>query len=171
VHAYLEPYPGRPGGISFRPIDDADQPFLRDLYASVRAAELAQVPWPEQAKRQFLDVQFALQHRHYLKNYGGADLLLIESDRVPIGRVYVYRAPGEIRLMEIALVGEWRGRGIGSALVGELIDEARIKNCELTLHVEPDNPAQRLYQRLGFRLIEHRGVYDFLGWSPETASS
>jgi len=35
------------------------------------------------------------------------------------------------------------------------------------LHVEPDNPAQRLYQRLGFRLIENRGVYDFLGWKSQ----
>jgi len=132
----------------------------------VRAAELAPVPWPAPAKRAFLDEQFALQHQHYLKNYPGADLLLIEQDGIPIGRIYVYRTPAEIRLMDIALNAEQRSRGIGSALLCELMDEARATNRELTLHVEPDNPAQRFYQRLGFCLIEHRGVYEFLGWKP-----
>lgn len=152
--------------MSFRPVDDADHAFLRDLYADVRAAELAPVPWPDAAKRAFLDEQFGLQHAHYVKNYPGADLLVIEKENRPIGRVYVYRTPNEIRLMDIALVPAERGRGIGSALLLELLDEARLTRRDLTLHVEPDNPAQRLYQRLGFRLIEHRGVYDFLGWEP-----
>ena len=165
MHAYLEPYSGRPAGISFRHIDDAYHAFLRDLYASVRAAELAQVAWPDAAKRAFLDEQFGLQHQHYVKNYPGADLLLIEKVFRPIGRIYVYRTEKEIRLMDIALIESQRAHGIGTALLQELMDEARAEGRELTLHVEPDNPAQRLYQRLGFRLIEHRGVYDFLGWS------
>ena len=167
LRAFLAAYEGRPAGVTFRPITDADHPFLRDLYAGVRAAELAPVAWPEEAKRRFLDEQFALQHQHYLKNYVGADLLLIGKDGAAIGRIYVYRTPAEIRLMDIALIPAERGRGIGSALLHELMDEARTASCQLTLHVEPDNPAQRLYQRLGFTLIEQRGVYDFLGWTPQ----
>jgi len=163
--AYLEPYAGRLPSISFRPVTPEDHPFLRDLYAAVRAAELAPVPWPEEAKRAFLDEQFDLQHQHYVKNYPGADLLLIENDGQAVGRIYVYRTRNEIRLMDIALVPGARGQGIGSALLHELMDEARATHRHLTLHVEPDNPAQRLYQRLGFRLIENRGVYDFLGWT------
>jgi ribosomal protein S18 acetylase RimI-like enzyme len=158
--------PANPAGLKLRPITDADHAFLRDLYASVRAAELAAVPWPEPAKRSFLDEQFALQHAHYAKVYVGADFLLIEKDGVSIGRIYIYRTPTEIRLMDIALIVEERGHRIGTALLTELMEEAATTNCELTLHVEPENPAQRLYQRLGFRLIEHRGVYDFLGWKP-----
>lgn len=164
--AFLEPYSGRVAGISFRVVVEADHPFLRDLYAHVRSAELAPVPWPEEAKRAFLNEQFDLQHQHYVKNYPGADLLVIQKDAVPIGRVYVYRTEREMRLMDIALVPEQRGRGIGSALLQELMAEARATKRELTLHVEPDNPAQHLYQRLGFHLIENRGVYDFLGWKP-----
>ena len=162
--AFREPYAGRPAGIAFRPVADSDHPFLRDLYAHVRAAELAPVPWPEAAKRAFLDEQFALQHQHYVRNYPGAELLLIEHIDRPIGRIYVYRTEREIRLMDIALIDSERGRGVGTALLAELMDEARATNRELTLHVEPDNPAQRLYRRLGFGLIEQRGVYDFLGW-------
>jgi ribosomal protein S18 acetylase RimI-like enzyme len=161
----------RPDGLTFRPVADVDQDFAFDLYAMVRAAELAPVPWPEEEKRRFLRQQAALQHRHYVANYPGADLLLIERDSAPIGRVYVYRTIDEIRLMDIALVPERRNRGIGTALIREILDEARATRRKVTLHVEPDNPAQRLYARLGFRLIEHRGVYDFLGWSEDGAVS
>jgi GNAT superfamily N-acetyltransferase len=146
----------------------------------VRADELAPVPWPEAAKRDFLAQQADLQHNHYIANYPGADLLVIESDldsigrdpierdpigSVPIGRIYVYRSKAEIRLMDIALVPDWRNRGIGTSLLRELMAEALATGSSLTLHVEPNNPAQRMYERLGFRLIEHRGVYDFLGWN------
>jgi len=137
----------------------------------VRAEELAPVPWPEAAKLAFLAEQSDLQHRHYVANYPGADLLLIESDSIPIGRIYVYRSAREIRLMDIALVPDWRNRGIGTRLLRELMAEARSTGSSLTLHVEPTNPAQRMYQRLGFRLIEQRGVYDFLGWDPAEAAS
>ncbi len=168
--AFAGEYAGRPAGIAFRLVVDTDHDFLRDLYASVREAELAPVPWSDEAKRDFLSQQFILQHQHYVQNYKNADLLLIECGGTPIGRIYVYRSAGEIRLMEIALLPEWRGQGIGSALLHELMEEARLHGSQLTLHVEPDNPAQRLYRRMGFTLIEHRGVYDFLGWRAGTTS-
>lgn len=155
------------GDLSFRTVDDEDLGFVFSLYAQVRAQELAPVPWPEEAKRVFLQDQALLQHQHYVANYPGADLLVIENDAGPIGRIYVYRSKGEIRLMDIALLPDWRNRGIGGVLLRELMDEACRTNSGITLHVEPENPAQRLYRRLGFRLIEHRGVYDFLGWQPD----
>jgi ribosomal protein S18 acetylase RimI-like enzyme len=162
--AFFQEYVDRPAGVRFRPITQADEAFLRELYGSVRAAELARVNWSDEVKRKFIADQFALQHKHYTNVYAGADFLLIEKDNAPIGRIYVYRSPREIQLMEISLIAELRGQGIGTTLLHELIDEARASDCELTLHVELDNPAQRLYQRLGFRLIENRGIYDFLGW-------
>lgn len=152
----------RPVGIRFRPSVDADLDFLAELYASTREAELAPVPWPEETKRVFLLDQFAKQHDHYQQHYEGADYWLIERDAEPIGRVYVYRSPGEIRLMDIALLPAQRGRGLGAALLAELIDEADRHEAQITLHVEADNPVKRLYQRLGFVLVEQRGPYEFL---------
>lgn len=168
--AFVAPSPRRRAGIGFRRVVDADLPLLQDIYAAVRRAELAPVAWPDEAKRAFLDDQCVRQHQHYLANYPGADLLLVLNGDRPIGRVYVYRTAREIRLMDIALFDDERGRGLGTALLGELTDEATASGCTLTLHVEPDNPAQRLYQRLGFVLIENRGVYDFLGWTPSSPS-
>ncbi|HZP68105.1 MAG TPA: GNAT family N-acetyltransferase [Rudaea sp.] len=159
----------RRDGLRFRPVEDGDRPFLHALYAEVRAREMAPVEWPEARKLAFLAEQCDLQHCHYVKNYKGADFLVIEEAGRPIGRIYVYRSPGEIRLMEVTLVPERRGRGLGEALLREIMDEARATGAKVTLHVEPENPAQRLYARLGFRLIEHRGIYDFLGWDPREA--
>ncbi|QBB71908.1 N-acetyltransferase [Pseudolysobacter antarcticus] len=152
----------------------ADTVFLEALYASVRAEEMRPVPWPDQAKRDFLQQQFQLQHEHYRRVYIGADFLVVEHEGEPIGRIYVYRTPNEIRLMDIALIERMRGGGIGSSLLDALMQEATIKQIQLALHVEPNNPAQRLYQRLGFSLIEDRGVYHFLGWrtpAPDTSDS
>ena len=164
--------PGAPrdDALRFHRVAEADLAFVYALYAQVRAAELAPVPWPQDAKDAFLAEQAALQHRHYVANYPGADLLVVEDGAGPIGRVYLYRTPAEIRIMDIALMPDWRNRGIGTRLLNEICDEAQATGSRVTLHVEPDNPAQRLYRRLGFGLIEHRGVYDFLGWDPVAPS-
>jgi ribosomal protein S18 acetylase RimI-like enzyme len=143
---------------------ESDYPFIAALYAEVRREELAPVPWPDTAKRAFLDGQCRLQHDHYLKHYADADLLVVVRDDAPVGRIYVHATKAEIRLMEIALNESERRSGIGTALIRSLQEEASAQGIGLTLHVEPNNPAQQLYERLGFRLIEHRGVYDFLGW-------
>jgi ribosomal protein S18 acetylase RimI-like enzyme len=160
--AFFGIYAGRPAELQFRAIAEADQPFLRDLYASTREAELAPVPWPPEAKRAFLAQQFAAQYTYYHQVYKDTDFLLILRADVPIGRIYVHRMPGKICVVDIALLPQYTGQGIGTALLTELVDEARATSCEINLHVEPNNPAQRLYARLGFELVEHRGAYDYL---------
>ena len=160
--AFFGTYASRPVGLHFRPIAEADLPFLRDLYAGTREAELAPVPWPPAAKRAFLEQQFTAQHTFYHDAYKDADFLLILRDEDAIGRIYVHRMPGKICVVDIALLSAHRGHGIGTALFAELIDEARATSSEINLHVEPNNPAQHLYTRLGFRLVEHREVYDYL---------
>lgn len=145
--------------------DDLD--FMRGIYAAVRADELALTDWPDERKKLFTDSQFDLQHAHYQAHYPGAEFLVVLCGGEPVGRLYLCVLKTEIRVMDIALTQALRGRGIGSALMAALIEEGRMRGLALTLHVEPLNPAQRLYRRLGFQLIERRGVYDFLGWSPE----
>lgn len=149
--------------VTLRAEREADLDFLRSLYARVRAHELAPVPWSDEQKRSFTDAQFDLQHSHYREHYPGAEFLVVEQAGLPIGRLYLCVFPREIRVMDIALVEASRNAGIGSQLMRALIDLADAQARDVTLHVEPDNPAQRLYRRLGFDKIESRGVYDFLG--------
>ena len=143
-----------------------DEPFVADLYAETRHTELAPVPWNETQKHFFLRSQFALQRDYYRQHYKGAEFLVIVERDTPIGRIYLHQGHDEIRLMEIALIQQRQGCGIGTRLVGALGELANDDDCELTLHVERDNPAVRLYQRLGFTLREERGVNLFLGRAP-----
>jgi ribosomal protein S18 acetylase RimI-like enzyme len=145
--------------IMLRPIRDDDLPFLRRVYASTREEELAPVPWTRAEKDAFLGSQFALQHRYYQEHYSDADFRVILVGGVPVGRLYLARWEGEHRIVDIAVLPEHRGRGIGSRLLGEIVAEADAAGKPVSIHVEIQNRARRLYERLGFRPIEERGVY------------
>ena len=147
-----------------RPATPEDEQFLRAVYAGTRAEELARVPWSDEQKRAFTDMQFAAQDADYRRNYPDAQYSIIEVRGVPAGRLYVDRGKKEILIIDIALLPEHRRAGIGTKLLRELQDEARTAGKALTIRVEKFNPALRLYQRLGFQQIEDKGVYLFLEW-------
>lgn len=150
-----------------RPITPADDSFLAGVYASTRVEELAPTGWSDEEKAVFCRRQFDAQTAHYTANYPGASFQVIERDGQPIGRLYVARWEKEIRIVDIALLPEFRGSGIGTKLLGDLQDEARSAGKSLTIHVERFNPALRLYERLGFRQIEDKGVYLLMSWGAE----
>src|SRR2546423_4591014 len=140
----------RTAPVALRPVDENDEVFLRRLYASVREDELALVPWDGAEKSAFLRQQFEAQDAYYHEHYDGATFDVIELDGGPVGRLYVARWEHEIRIVDIALLPEHRDRGIGTALIRALLDEAAAAGKPLSIHVEKHNPARRLYERLGF---------------------
>jgi ribosomal protein S18 acetylase RimI-like enzyme len=151
--------------VSLRPITPEDESFLAGVYASTRAEELAVTGWSEEEKAVFCRKQFEAQSAHYRENYPGASLQIIERAGAHIGRLYVARWEREIRIMDIALMPEHRGAGIGAQLLRELQNEARAAGKTLSIHVERFNPALRLYERLGFKIAEDKGVYLLMEWS------
>ncbi|HAV35433.1 MAG TPA: GNAT family N-acetyltransferase, partial [Massilia sp.] len=77
---------------------------------------------------------------------------------------YVLRGAAEIRVIDIALLAQYRGQGIGTTLLRSLLDEARRGARRVTIHVEENNPALALYLRLGFTQIETHGLYRLMAW-------
>lgn len=142
-----------------RPVEAAHRAFLVELYASTREEELAPVDWQPGAKEAFVEQQFAAQDAHYRANYPGATLDVIEMEGKPVGRLYVHRGSADIRIMDIALAPEFRGQGIGTALLRQLMAEADESGRKLSIHVEMNNPARSLYHRLGFRPAGEHGIY------------
>ena len=120
------------------------------------------MPWSEEQKRAFLDMQFRAQTTHYAQHYGDGEFLMIEEDGRAIGRLLLHRTPGEIRIIDISLTPEARGRGIGTKLLQDVFAEADATKRRVSIHVENFNPARRLYERLGFRYVETNGVYHLM---------
>ncbi len=152
------------GAPVLRPIGPDDQAFLFDVYAATRAQELAAVSWTEAQKAAFLRMQFEAQHQYYTEHYGGAAFDVIVVGEQPAGRLYVARWPRELRVIDIALLPDFRGRGIGTGLLIGLQREAGDSGRTVTIHVERMNPARSLYERLGFQVREDKGVYLFMEW-------
>lgn len=161
-----------PPGLVYRPMREADIAFLAELYASTRRDELAPVPWSDERKEDFLRSQFEAQHRHYQEHFPDCAFLVIvrcsgeDGGGEPVGRLYVDRRDDEIRLVDIALLPGHRGRGLGTAILGRVLAEGRQRGLPVRIHVEHSNRARRLYERLGFHLLDTNGVYALMEWSP-----
>jgi ribosomal protein S18 acetylase RimI-like enzyme len=157
--------------VSFRPIAPDDMDFLLRVYHSTREEELAMiVDWTAEMKDAFIRQQFNAQHIWYQEHYVGAEFQVILVDGVPAGRLYVHRRPKEIRLVDIAFLPPFRGGGLGSSILRDLLTEGEQAGKPVTIHVEIYNPAMRLYESLGFRPIEERGPYRLMEWRPSGVS-
>jgi ribosomal protein S18 acetylase RimI-like enzyme len=156
--------------LALRPIRDEDAAFLYRLYASTRTDEMALLDWADARKEAFLRMQFEAQHRDYLARFREARFDIVERSGERIGRLYVDERPDEIRIIDIALLPEHRNAGLGSRLLGDVLERARVQEKPVRIHVEKLNPAQRLYKRLGFVPISDAGVYQLMEWSPSAAA-
>ncbi len=124
------------------------------------------MPWTPAQKAAFLRQQFQAQHAFYQEQYAGARFEVILLDGEPVGRVYVDRRDDEVRIVDIALLPEHRGAGIGSGILRSLLAEAAAAGKPVRIHVERHNPALRLYERLGFVRLADTGVYYLMERTP-----
>lgn len=160
-------------GFMLRPVAPTDEAWLHELYASTRRSELAAVPWPEAAKRSFLEQQYKLQRMHFEQHYSEASFfaVLAPDSQVPIGRFYILEHGAEHLLVDIALFPDWQNQGIGSALIRESQGRAANRGAAMGLHVLKHNlPALRLYQHLGFKVVSDEGMHWRMRWTPSAAT-
>jgi GNAT superfamily N-acetyltransferase len=155
--------------VALRPATPEDEAFLRKVYASTRADEMAATGWLDVEQQVFINMQFKLQHQGYRAQFPNADHDIILFDGQPVGRLMVDRASDEIRCVSIAILPEHRNRGIGTLLLQNLSHEAIAAGKPFRLQVEVFNPAAyRLYERLGFVKTGESGAHFSMEWQPDS---
>jgi RimJ/RimL family protein N-acetyltransferase len=154
--------------ISLRPVTAEDESLLIRLYGSTRADELAQVPWTDEQREAFIRFQYTAQIAYYQQQFPDAVHSVIVCDGQAAGRLYLHRRIAEIRILDIIVAPELRGRGIGQAVLAPLMSEAALSEKPLTIHIEPYNPICRLFERLGFRKVTDGDAIALFEWRSPT---
>jgi ribosomal protein S18 acetylase RimI-like enzyme len=150
--------------INLDPVRLSDEPFLYRTFASTRTAEMVLTGWNAEQQEAFLRMQYEAQRRSYLMQLPDAQYWVIRCDGSAVGRLIIDRTTEEIHVVDIALLPEFRKRGIGSTLMKAIIKEASQAAKTVRLHVERFNPALRWYERLGFSVVNAGPIYLEMVW-------
>jgi ribosomal protein S18 acetylase RimI-like enzyme len=149
---------------TLRPVQGEDEALLLEIYSSTRADEMALVPWDAAQKQAFLQMQFSAQQKHYRAYFPHATHEMILAEGQPVGRLYVDRRETEIRILDVTLLPQARGRGIGTQILLDLMKEADHRNQSCSIYVESFNRSLGLFQRLGFVKTEESGASWLMEW-------
>lgn len=182
-----------PSALRNRPAEPADRGLLLQVYAGTRAAELAATGWPPALCEAFLRQQFDAQARHHAVRWPQSEQAIVQlaqgagaaaerAERaegaeaalawIDIGRLWIDRHGPGWHVIDIALLPAWRGQGLGGRCLRGLQQQAARAGQPLSLQVALDNPARRLYARLGFRADGPvQGIHQRMVWSAPGAGS
>jgi ribosomal protein S18 acetylase RimI-like enzyme len=153
-------------GFALRPETEDDLPFLVRLYASTREAELAITGWSLEEKQAFVVGQFQAQRHHYRTCIPDCRFDVIECRGEPFGRLYLASGPTRLNIVDIALLPERCGHGIGTSFLHAVMATAEESGRGVVIFVEKYNPALRLYRRLGFTEVQDVGMHFEMEWVP-----
>jgi ribosomal protein S18 acetylase RimI-like enzyme len=155
-----------PVDLSMRAASPDDGDFLWKVYASTRQQEVAMFGWPPEQQISFLEMQYRARTQSYSAMYPDAENFVLLAAGDPAGYMMIGRDALKTTLVDIALLPEFRNRGVGTRAVASLMEEARGRSLPLRLSVARGNPAMRLYQRLGFSVISADAVYIEMEYQP-----
>ena len=152
-----------------RPATAADDDFLRTVYASTRADELALTGWDAAQCEAFVTMQYRAQAAHYQAHWSDAALSVIVARQGGVaqnaGRLWLHQRAEAIHVLDIALLPAFRGRGLGTQCLQALMQQAATRGRALTIYVEAGNPARRVYDRLGFWPVgQPQGMHQRMAW-------
>ena len=141
-----------------------DQHFLREMgYQAIYVLPGEDAPSPDIVNHPDIakyvkdwgrsdDLGFLAEASEGSRPLGAAWMRLFKSDNKGYG--YVDDLTPEL---SIAVLPDYRGKGVGTRLLTHLLEAAKDSYSSVSLSVSPDNPAQRLYKRMGFEVV---GEYD-----------
>lgn len=157
---------GSLGKITTRPSVAQDSTMMLELYASTSQDELDQLGWSLGHQRTFVIMQAQTEEWNRARLYPGMDRLTICVDDLQVGRLLVCLRRGVLHLVDISLLPRYRGLGIGTRLVREVIEEAGKARVPVTIKVLKDSISFRIADQLGFTASTDLGRYVELSLAP-----
>lgn len=143
-----------------------DAALLWTLFAEEKAALLAAIGLSESQLRPLIEMQYRGRQMTYEARYPNAEnWILSDESGTPAGRILVDRKPECWRIIDIALLAAYRGKGFGTTILEGFQRQCEKAGASMALRVDPANPARRLYERLGFRTASEDAVAVEMVWS------
>ena len=158
--------------VLLREFDESDNDALYRNFVDSRRDLVAAVAGLDEAQQDtFLRIQYQAREDQYRSHYPDARFDVIVTDDEVIGHIYVSSVESELCLVDVSLLPRFQNRGIGRALLQDLLDEAAGLNKCVSLHVIQGNPAVLLYERLGFIDVGEQGIHRRMMWYPPSTKN
>jgi ribosomal protein S18 acetylase RimI-like enzyme len=149
-----------------RPARPEDASFLFHLFAESQE-QLAGLRSNELLWRSLVEIQYRGRQMTYAARYPAAeDSILLDEEEQPVGRLLLDRHSDRWRIVDIAVLMARRGQGLGASVLRECQRQAAAAGTGLDLQVRPENPARRLYERLGFEMVSEDAIAAEMVWNP-----
>jgi len=147
--------------LTTRPASASDTAFARRVH--------------HQGYREMIERQFGAwvdqdQDRFFAATWATARYDIVLCDGVPCGYVCLEDRATDVQVREIVVLPEFQGRGVGSALLGRVLDRARARKVPVRLRTRITNRAARLYRRLGFRETGRTETHLLLEWGADVSA-
>ena len=148
-----------------RLVTPGDEAFVKRLIVATVAEDLQAWAWPETLRTSLLEMQYRGRLQSIDVDSPTAEKSIILAGDDPVGWVVIDWAGACTNVVDIAILGQHRGAGIGGAVLREIIEESAGKPVALSVNIT--NRAARLYERLGFKRVGGDEVQHFLERLPD----
>lgn len=152
--------------VNLRRRSRTDMALLHALFSDAVAEQFGSLPQPQ--RQQLIRHQFDMRERQYRHSWPDAIDQIVIFDGTACGRRFWHEDAAELRLIDIALLSGFRGSGVGSELIRDLQQRSDAKSKPLRLSVHAENPACKLYRRLGFAVIGQDDIYLHMEYAPRS---
>jgi len=135
--------------INFRQATDDDLDFLYAMHVATMKEYVDQTwGWDD-----------AFQESVFRERYAPVQIQVIAFDGKDIGMISLEEREDDIFLRAIEILPEYQGKGIGTTIIQQVINDAALKLKPVHLQVLKVNPVKGLYERLGFSVIEETDTH------------
>lgn len=145
--------------IALRPATEQDRPFVESVYFETQRWIIEKLfgrRGDDFERAKFRNTVYKEQH---------SSVILVDGQ--PVGWIAVVRDGRTIHLDGVYLTKTSQNRGIGTALLRDLMREAKVAGLPLTLRTAKINPAVKLYGRLGFTTMGSNEYRLYMTWWPK----